>query len=122
MASSNYNYYLLINKFKSHFVEIACVDIIKNIYYYYNAKVDISSLKLKIIVIIMWKITLYMIVGLVSAEQATFDNYKVFKIATITQTQVELLNQLAEIPDGVSKFLIKTSKRKLIYFMQKFLS
>jgi len=62
-------------------------------------------------------------VGLVSAEQATFDNYKVFKIATTTQMQVKLLNQLAEIPDGVSKFLsIKTSKHKLIYFMQKFLS
>jgi len=107
-----------------HFVEIACLDIIKNIYYYYNVKVDIRSLKLKIIMIIMWKIIiLYTIVGLVSAEQATFDNYKVFKIATTTQMQVKLLNQLAEIPDGVSKFLsIKTSKHKLIYFMQKFLS
>jgi len=120
MVCSNYNYYLLINKFKLYFVEIACFDI-KNIYY--NAKVDIRSLKLKIIVIIMWKIIiLCTIVDLVSAEQATFDNYKVFKIPTTTQAQVELLNQLAEIPDGVSKFLIKTNKYKLIYFMQKFLS
>lgn len=55
----------------------------------------------------MWKtIILCTVVSLVAAEKATFDNYKVFKIAATNQTQAELLNQLAEVPDGVSKYFI----------------
>ncbi|XP_011698098.1 PREDICTED: zinc carboxypeptidase A 1-like, partial [Wasmannia auropunctata] len=51
----------------------------------------------------MWKIIiLCTIVGLVAAEQATFDNYKVFRIATTTKKQAELLSQLGDVPDGFS--------------------
>ncbi|XP_014486631.1 PREDICTED: zinc carboxypeptidase-like [Dinoponera quadriceps] len=51
----------------------------------------------------MWKaILLCAFVGLATAQKATFNNYKVFRIMPITGKQVELLRQLEEIPDGFS--------------------
>lgn len=50
----------------------------------------------------MWKLIILCMVSLVVAEKATFENYKVFKIATTTQKQADLLKQLTEISDGVS--------------------
>ncbi|KAL6261345.1 hypothetical protein P5V15_006442 [Pogonomyrmex californicus] len=48
----------------------------------------------------MWKtIILLTIIGLVTADKATFHNYKVFRITPTTQTQVELLHRLMEIPN-----------------------
>lgn len=45
-----------------------------------------------------------MIVYLVAAQKATFNNYKVFRIIPTTEVQVNKLQQLEAIPDGVSKF------------------
>lgn len=42
-------------------------------------------------------------VGMVAAHQATYENYKVFKITPTTQTQADFLNSLVEHFDGVSK-------------------
>jgi len=56
--------------------------------------------------------------GLVIAEQTTFDDYKVIKINVTTNKQVELLNQMVKDPDHVSRFKHE-DKRKLIYFVQK---
>ncbi|KAL6261581.1 hypothetical protein P5V15_006667 [Pogonomyrmex californicus] len=43
----------------------------------------------------MWKIIiLCSVLGLVAAEQATFENFKVFRVATTTKEQVDSLNQL----------------------------
>ncbi|XP_011690610.1 PREDICTED: zinc carboxypeptidase-like [Wasmannia auropunctata] len=50
----------------------------------------------------MWKIIILCTMSLVTADQATFHNYKVFKIATTTKKQAELLNQLTDKPDGFS--------------------
>ncbi|KAG5315264.1 CBPA1 carboxypeptidase, partial [Pseudoatta argentina] len=53
-------------------------------------------------IFIMWKTILCMIMGLVTAEQITFDDYKVIKINVTTNRQVELLNQIAKDPDHFS--------------------
>lgn len=45
-----------------------------------------------------------MILCLVVAQKATFNNYKVFRIIPTTETQVHKLQQLEAIPDGVSRF------------------
>ncbi|XP_011872350.1 PREDICTED: zinc carboxypeptidase-like [Vollenhovia emeryi] len=50
----------------------------------------------------MWKLIILCTVGLVAAERATFDNYKVFKITPTTQPQVDFLKQLVDVPDGFS--------------------
>ncbi|XP_012064576.1 PREDICTED: zinc carboxypeptidase-like [Atta cephalotes] len=50
----------------------------------------------------MWKIILCTIMGLVIAEQTTFDDYKVIKINVTTNKQVELLNQMVKDPDHFS--------------------
>ncbi|KAL0101516.1 hypothetical protein PUN28_018972 [Cardiocondyla obscurior] len=60
----------------------------------------------------MWKLILFCTVGLVAAEQATFENYKVFKIATATQAQANLLNQLAEVSDGFSFWMAPAAKKQ----------
>lgn len=65
--------------------------------------------------IIMWKIIILCTVGLVTAEQATFENYKVFKIAATTQEQTDFLNQ-AEILDGVSKILSSIKRQVKINY------
>lgn len=52
----------------------------------------------------MWKvIVLCTILGLAIAQKARFNNYKVFRIIPNTEAQVEILRQLEEVPDGVSK-------------------
>ncbi|KYQ48741.1 Zinc carboxypeptidase A 1 [Trachymyrmex zeteki] len=48
----------------------------------------------------MWKIILCTV--MVTAEQTTFDDYKVFKINVTRNTQVELLNQMVKDPDHFS--------------------
>ncbi|KAG5333622.1 CBPA1 carboxypeptidase, partial [Acromyrmex heyeri] len=53
-------------------------------------------------IFIMWKIILCMIMGLVTAEQITFDDYKVIKINVTTNRQAELLKQIAKDPDHFS--------------------
>ncbi|XP_011160936.1 zinc carboxypeptidase [Solenopsis invicta] len=54
----------------------------------------------------MWKIIiLCTVVGLVAAEQATYENYKVFKVIATTQAQAESLNQLTDFSDGFSFWL-----------------
>ncbi|XP_012531386.1 zinc carboxypeptidase [Monomorium pharaonis] len=50
----------------------------------------------------MWIIILYTIIGLITAEKATFHNYKVFRITPTTNEHVELLRQLPTIPDEFS--------------------
>jgi len=62
----------------------------------------IRVLNLKGTAIIMWKLIILCMVGLVAAEEATFENYKVFQIATTTQEQADLLNQVADLSDGFS--------------------
>lgn len=49
-------------------------------------------------------IVLCTILCLVAAQKATFNNYKVFRIIPTTETQVNKLQQLEAIPDGVSRF------------------
>lgn len=68
----------------------------------------IRVLNLKGTANIMWKLIILCMVGLVAAEEATFENYKVFQIATTTQKQADLLNQLADLSDGVSTFFKHT--------------
>jgi len=52
----------------------------------------------------MWKtIILYTVIGLIAAEKTTFHNYTVFRITPTSNAHVELLRQLVEIPDEVSK-------------------
>ncbi|XP_011705384.1 PREDICTED: zinc carboxypeptidase A 1-like, partial [Wasmannia auropunctata] len=64
----------------------------------------------------MWKIIiLCTIVGLVAAEQVTYDNYKVFRITVTTQMQAALLNQFADI-HGIS-FWIRPSVNKQTVLM-----
>lgn len=72
--------------------------------------------------IIMRKVLILCTVALVVAQKATYENYKVFQIATPRQIQVNLLNQFEE--NGVSKTFYfhffkrkKTSKNKLKYIM-----
>ncbi|XP_011872352.1 PREDICTED: zinc carboxypeptidase-like isoform X2 [Vollenhovia emeryi] len=50
--------------------------------------------------IIMWRtIVLCSLIGPIAAEKATFHNYKVFRITPTTETHVELLRQLDEVPN-----------------------
>jgi hypothetical protein len=52
----------------------------------------------------MWKIlVLCTIVGVATAEIATFNNYKVFRIIPSSVAQVEALRQLDTFSDGVSR-------------------
>lgn len=54
--------------------------------------------------ITMWKTIVFCaVLCLAAAEQATFENYKVFRITPNTENQVEVLQQLQEISDGVSR-------------------
>lgn len=57
---------------------------------------------------------------MVAAEQATFENYKVFKIIPTTEMQSNTLNHLVETFDGVSKAFYfqhkEISKQKLKIF------
>lgn len=55
----------------------------------------------------MWKIiVLCAIVGLAAAQKAVYNNYKVFRMIPTTKTQLEILQQLENGYDGVSKFLL----------------
>lgn len=55
--------------------------------------------------VIMWKvIVLCAIVSLAAAQKAVFNNYKVFKLIPTTETQLEILRQLENGYDGVSRF------------------
>ncbi|XP_071574831.1 zinc carboxypeptidase-like [Temnothorax nylanderi] len=51
----------------------------------------------------MWRtIVLCTVIGLLTAEKATFHNYKVFRISPTSNTHVELLRTLSEVPDGLT--------------------
>lgn len=57
----------------------------------------------------MWKIiVLCAIVGLAAAQKAVYNNYKVFRMIPTTKTQLEILQELENGYDGVSKFFIYT--------------
>jgi len=52
----------------------------------------------------MWKIlVLCTIAGVATAEVATFNNYKVFRIIPNSVAQIETLRQLDTFSDGVSR-------------------
>jgi ammonia channel protein AmtB len=51
----------------------------------------------------LFKIILLTLVAFASAEKATFENYKVFRITPSTIEQLELLKQIEDVSKGVSK-------------------
>lgn len=52
----------------------------------------------------MWKvIVLCAILGLTAAQKATFENYKVFRVTPITEEQLEILRQLENVHNEVSR-------------------
>lgn len=54
----------------------------------------------------MWKLTvLSTIVIIITAQKATYNNYKVFRITPTTQKHIILLRELTKFHDRVSKLL-----------------
>lgn len=60
--------------------------------------------------VMMWSIiALNMIVSL-TAQKATFDNYKVFSIVPTKEEQIEQLYQMIQIHDGVSRSFVQSAR------------
>ena len=59
----------------------------------------------------MWKLLIfYTIMGLVAAEQTTFNNYKVIRFNATTLRQAKLFYELTKNHDGVSRFFKQKDK------------